>query len=213
MLLLGIDEAGRGPVIGPMIIVGFALLEEKLEDLEEIGVRDSKELTKREREEIYEELTRVADKIVVKKLNPPIIDRYVYNKQLNLLELRTMAEIIQEVNPDKVYVDAPSRNLKKVEETILQFLRKDVDLVVENKADKKYSVVSAASIVAKVLRDREIDRIIEITGIDFGSGYPSDPKTKKALKEHYDSLKDFVRKSWKTVRSKEQKTIDKFLKL
>ena len=100
MLLLGIDEAGRGPVIGPMIIVGFALLEEKLEDLEEIGVRDSKELTKREREEIYEELTRVADKIVVKKLNPPIIDRYVYNKQLNLLELRTMAEIIQEVNPN-----------------------------------------------------------------------------------------------------------------
>ena len=213
MLLLGIDEAGRGPVIGPMIIVGFALLEEKLEDLEEIGVRDSKELTKREREEIYEELTRVADKIVVKKLNPPIIDRYVYNKQLNLLELRTMAEIIQEVNPDKVYVDAPSRNLKKVEETILQFLRKDVDLVVENKADKKYSVVSAASIVAKVLRDREIDRIREITGIDFGSGYPSDPKTKKALKEHYDFLKDFVRKSWRTVRSKEQKTIDKFLKL
>ncbi len=212
-LILGIDEAGRGPVIGPMVIAGYCIEDEKIELLKSLGVKDSKELTKKQREDIYNEIIRLTDKYKYIIIDPKTIDYYVYRNKLNYLELENIIKIIEEIKPDKVIIDSPVVNIKKVIEYIKNNLKIDIELIVENRADKNYPVVSAASIIAKVIRDKEIDKIKEKTNIDFGSGYPSDEKTIKAIKENYEILKDYIRKSWitiKKIRGKNQKNILNF---
>ncbi len=214
MKVAGVDEAGRGPVIGPMVVAGIVIKEEKIPLLEELGVKDSKELTPSQREEMFDEIISIVDEYSVKIVDPKTIDSYVFNNKLNFLELKKFSEIINELSPDVVYVDSPSKNTKKIEEELRAFVNKNVKIIAENKADAKYPIVSAASIIAKVIRDREVRKIKEKLGIDVGSGYPSDPRTKKALEEYYEELKPYVRESWKTIqRMKEgqQKSLLDFL--
>jgi len=213
-LILGIDEAGRGPVIGPMVIAGYCIEEEKIDLLKSLGVKDSKELTRKQREEIYNEIIKLTDKYKYIIIGPKTIDYYVYKNKLNYLEFKNMIKIIEEIKPDKVIIDSPIVNTKKVIEYIKNNLKINVEIIAENRADKNYPVVSAASIIAKVIRDREIDKIKEKINIDFGSGYPSDEKTIKALREDYDKIKDYVRESWMTIkkiREINQKNIFDFL--
>jgi ribonuclease HII len=213
-LILGIDEAGRGPVIGPMVIAGYCIEEEKIELLKSLGVKDSKELTRKQREEIYNEIIKLTDKYKYIIIDPKTIDYYVYRNKLNYLEFENMIKIIEEIKPDKVIIDSPMVNTKKVVEYIKNNLKINVEIIAENKADKNYPVVSAASIIAKVIRDKEIDKIKEKLNLDIGSGYPSDEKTIKVLKEDYDKIKDYVRESWMTVkriRKRNQKNILDFL--
>jgi len=213
-LILGIDEAGRGPVIGPMVIAGYCMEEEKIELLKSLGVRDSKELTRKQREDIYNEIIKLTDKYKYIIIDPKIIDYYVYKNKLNYLEFENMIKIIEEIKPDKVIIDSPMVNTKKVIEYIKNNLKINVEIIAENKADKKYPVVSAASIIAKVIRDREIDKIKEKLNLDIGSGYPSDEKTIEVLKKDYDKIKDYVRESWMTIkkiRKEDQKNILDFL--
>jgi len=213
MFLLGIDEAGRGPVIGPMVIVGFLIENKKITNLLEIGVTDSKLLSPEERVNIYNELKKIADNILIKKIYPSEIDKYVYRKRLNYLELEVMSEIINSLNPDIVFIDSPSRNTQKVHDIIKNLLNnKEIKIICKNKADFIYPVVSAASIVAKVERDNEIKKIENEVGFPIGSGYPSDPRTKKVIKENYIALWKYIRKSWKTVRNTQQKTLDSYFK-
>jgi len=213
-LILGIDEAGRGPIIGPMVIAGYCIEEEKIELLKSLGVKDSKELTRKQREEIYNEIIKLTDKYKYIIIDPKTIDYYVYRNKLNYLEFKNMIKIIEEIKPDKVIIDSPIVNTKKVVEYIKNNLKINVEIIAENKADKKYPVVSAASIIAKVIRDKEIDKIKEKLNLDIGSGYPSDEKTIKVLKEDYDKIKDYVRESWMTIkriRKRNQKNILDFL--
>jgi len=212
MLIAGIDEAGRGPVIGPMVIAGIVISDTKLELLEDLGVKDSKQLTFEERESLYNKIIKIVDRYLVKIIPPQKIDEYVFRNKLNILELETMVNIINDLQPNVVYIDSPSKNTKKVVEYIYSKINnKNIKILAENRADSKYSIVSAASIVAKVIRDREIQKIKELTGIDFGSGYPSDPKTREAIKKYYRELQDYIRKSWKTVRNSEQKSLLEFI--
>lgn len=213
-LILGIDEAGRGPVIGPMVIAGYCIEEEKIELLKSLGVRDSKELTRKQREEIYNEIIKLTDKYKYIIIDPKTIDYYVYRNRLNYLEFENMIKIIEEIKPDKVIIDSPVVNTKKVVEYIKNNLKINAEIIAENKADKKYPVVSAASIIAKVIRDKEIDKIKEKLNLDIGSGYPSDEKTIEVLKKDYDKIKDYVRESWMTVKrikKRNQKNILDFL--
>jgi len=213
-LILGIDEAGRGPVIGPMVIAGYCIEEEKIELLKSLGVKDSKELTRKQREEIYKEIIKLTDKYKYIIIGPKTIDYYVYKNKLNYLEFKNMIKIIEEIKPDKVIIDSPIVNTKKVIEYIKNNLKINVEIIAENRADRNYPIVSAASIIAKVIRDREIDKIKEKINIDFGSGYPSDERTIKVLKEDYDKIKDYVRESWMTIkriRGINQKNIFDFL--
>ncbi|MFP3256270.1 MAG: ribonuclease HII [Candidatus Nanopusillus acidilobi] len=213
-LILGIDEAGRGPVIGPMVIAGYCIEEEKIELLKSLGVRDSKELTRKQREEIYNEIIKLTDKYKYIIIDPKTIDYYVYKNRLNYLEFENMIKIIEEIKPDKVIIDSPMVNTKKIVEYIKNNLKINVEIVAENKADKNYPVVSAASIIAKVIRDREIDKIKEKLNLDIGSGYPSDERTIEVLKKDYDKIKDYVRESWitiKRIRKGDQKNILDFL--
>lgn len=207
MLICGVDDAGRGPVIGPLVIAGVLVDEEGLERLIHLGVKDSKMLSPKRREQLADEIFRVVRDYRVVKISPSEIDHAIMTgkklNRLNRLEARVMASIIRELKPDIAYVDASDVLPERFKQHILEEIPFRVDVVSEHKADKKYPVVSAASIIAKVERDREIEKLRNKYG-DFGSGYVADPKTINFLRswiERYGSYPDFVRKTWKTAKN------------
>jgi ribonuclease HII len=207
MLICGVDDAGRGPVIGPLVIAGILVDEAGLQKLIRLGVRDSKTLSPKKREQMAAEILRIAEDYRVVKVSPCEIDRVVeagrkLNK-LNRLEARVMASIIRDLKPDIAYVDDSDVLPERFKQHILEEMPFRIEVISEHKADKNYPVVSAASIIAKVERDKEIENLRSKYG-DFGSGYAADPKTINFLRkwiEKYGSYPDFVRKSWKTVKN------------
>jgi ribonuclease HII len=211
-MIAGIDEAGRGPVIGPMVmaIVAINKCDEKF--LKEIGVKDSKLLSPNKREELYKIIkSKFENKIIIVK--PVEIDKNVLDEEssLNVLEAKTTAKLINSLIFDfeKVYVDLPSKNKNQYVYEIEKRLKSKVDIIAEFKADVNYLCVSAASILAKVTRDREIEKIKQKLNIDIGSGYPSDPQTIDCLDKNFDFLKEnkVLRLSWKTITDLEEKKV------
>ncbi|MCD6370514.1 MAG: ribonuclease HII [Thermoplasmata archaeon] len=213
MMGCGVDEAGRGPVIGPLVIVGVCADREKLIQL---GVKDSKKLSKRRREALEKEIKKIAERVVVKIIEPEEIDRLRREITLNEIEVMGFAEVINELNCMVVYVDAADADASRFARNIQKYLQKEVKIISEHKADEIYPEVSAASIIAKVERDRRIEEIIREIG-DFGSGYPSDPRTSKFLENYYKEHGEFpphTRHSWKNARrikaKAKQKSIEEF---
>ena len=217
MLICGIDEAGRGPVIGPLVMAGVLIKEEDEEKLRNIGVKDSKLLTKQQRNDLYKKIIKtvktrknqrffvsqkspisVKYKIIITE--PKEIDKAVKGKNnlnLNWLEADKSAEIINTLKPEKAIVDCPSNNLSKYKNYLFKKIKiKDINLILEHKADLNHPVVAAASIIAKVTRDNEIEKIKRKIKVNFGSGYPSDPITKEFLEKNHDKYPKIFRKSW-----------------
>jgi ribonuclease HII len=206
MQVAGVDDAGRGAVIGPLVIAGVLLDEKDLHKLKEMGAKDSKLLSPHRREFLATEIRKVITKYVVLKLQPNEIDIVVRSgrklHKLNYLEAQTMARVIEQLKPDKVYVDASDVLEERFKQHILECLPFRVDIISEHKADRNYVAVSAASIIAKVERDKEVSLLSEVYG-DFGSGYPSDPRTMNFLEKlmkNTDEYPDFIRKSWKPAK-------------
>jgi ribonuclease HII len=205
--IAGIDEAGRGALIGPLIVVGVCLLEDKIQELRSIGARDSKAITPGTRNRLYPLILHSAERVSIVKVSPTEIDRYVFEtkklKKLNYLEALSMKKIIDELSPDRVYVDSPDTDAQRFGSILSENLSKRIEIISTHHADSSYIIVSAASIMAKVIRDKEVAVISQEYG-DFGSGYPSDKKTiyflKNWIKEHNGEIPFFVRKSWKTVK-------------
>ena len=205
MYLIGIDDAGRGPIIGPMFLAGVLIKKEDEKALQKIGAIDSKLLTHPERIKIALEIHKIIIKAHIAESSPTEIDRAVETINLNTLEAKKAAEIINALNDKKseikVIIDCPSVNTTTWKKTLIKFIEhpKNLDIHCEHKADFNYPVVGAASILAKVARERAIEIIKEQYG-NIGSGYPSDPYTKIYLEKHKDSLKqsDIIRKSWAT---------------
>jgi ribonuclease HII len=205
MKLLGIDEAGRGPVIGPLIIAGVMI-----EDGKEVllgAVRDSKLLTHKKRIELNH-LIKEHSSFKIIEVSPQEIDDALdpNNKLMNLnwLEAYKQAEIINELKPDIAIIDCPHPTPKKFEDYLRNLLNnKDIKLIVEHKADVNYPVCSAASIIAKVKREEEMDKIKEKYG-DTGPGYPANPITQKFIKEYWDKHPEIFRKSWSTYKNIEK---------
>ena len=220
-MICGIDEAGRGPVIGPMVMAGVLIREKDIVKLEKMGVKDSKLLTKEQREDFFEKIKEIALDFKVKILEPDLIDAALVSSSLNLnwLEADASATIVNELKPDKVIIDCPSNNIpgykdyfmKKVDEEL-----EEMEVVMEHKADFNYVVVAAASVLAKVVRDREIERLKKKFKVEFGSGYLSDERTQKFLKKNFDDDRygDMFRKTWqpykKLVEMKGQRTLENF---
>jgi len=207
MLICGVDDAGRGPVIGPLVIAGILVDESGVMDLIRLGVRDSKTLSPKRREYLAHEILKVVKDYRVVKVQPSEIDHVVETgkrlNRLNRLEARVMASIIRDLKPDVAYVDASDILPERFKQHILEEIPFKVKIVSEHEADKNYPVVSAASIIAKVERDAEIESLRQKYG-DFGSGYVTDPKTINFLKSWikiHGSYPDFVRKSWKTAKA------------
>lgn len=215
VLIAGLDEAGRGPVIGPLVMAGVLVKEEKLENLKNIGVKDSKLLSPLKRERLYDQIIDIAEDHVIIIVPPKEIDNALNSDDMNLnwLEAVKSAEIINKLKPSKAVVDCPSNNIQAYSNYLKKRLTVKCDLVVEHKADLNYVESGAASILAKVTRDNEIEKLKKQCRIDFGSGYPSDPKTVKFLKENYDKY-NFFRKSWASYKNvidgKKQKGLDDY---
>ena len=206
MLIAGIDEAGRGCVIGPLVIAGLLVKEENLLTLANLGVKDSKLLSASKRETLAPEILRIAEKHVFMKLSPQQIDRVVKSQRklhkLNRLEADTMGQIVTILEPDMTYVDAADVLEKRFGQHILEASAFKTIIVSEHKADNTYPIVSAASILAKVERDGDVAKLRLEHG-DFGTGYLTDPKTRQFLvswlKEHRE-YPECVRKSWKPAK-------------
>lgn len=203
MLTLGVDESGRGPCIGSMFMVGTLYEESKLKRLKDIGVKDSKLLPHKKRVELAKKIRKIANKVKVIQIKPEEIDDAVNRKDglnLNWLEAVKTAEIINGLEPDKAIIDCPSPNIK----AYTNFLRRHIKesllnrmiLVVEHKADVKYIECSSSSIIAKVAREQEVEKIEKIVGQSIGSGYTSNPICQKFLKENWEKYPELFRKTW-----------------
>jgi len=216
ILVCGIDEAGRGPVIGPLVMCGISIDEKKIKKLEEIGVKDSKLLMLKQREDLFTKIKKIVKDFKIVIIEPKKIDQVLESKDMNLnwLEAKTSSEIINLLKPNKAILDCPSVNIKAYSEYVKKLLKIDVKLIVEHKADLNYVVVGAASILAKVTRDREIEKIKKEIGINIGSGYPSDPTTQKFLSENWNKHSKIFRKSWSSYKNfsegKKQKKLGDF---
>lgn len=219
MLILGIDEAGRGPVIGPLVIAGVMIKEQDLEKLNRLGIKDSKLLSPLQRDHLFDTIKDLDyTKYHIIMTQPNDIDKAVISKTTNLnwLEAEHSIAIINKLKPDKVILDCPSNNVRAYSDFVKNRLKCKCQIIAEHKADLKYPIVGAASILAKVTRDREIQSIERKYRISIGSGYPSDPMTIKFLKENYKKKEfaDIFRKSWESYKrlGKKQKSLWDFKK-
>ncbi|HIH61934.1 MAG TPA: ribonuclease HII [Methanobacteriales archaeon] len=202
MNILGIDEAGRGPVIGPIIIAGVMLPKEKIRTLEKLQVKDSKKLTPRKRTYLAKKIKKIS-KYYIKRIDAPTIDKLRQEGiNLNEIEKNAIADIINRARPDHAIVDSVDIKPRRFEKEIKKLIKYQISIKAEHRADTKYPIVSAASIVAKDQREREIERIKREYKVEFGSGYPNDPLTKKFLSQlDMNRLPDFIRKSWATIKN------------
>lgn len=195
MLLMGIDEAGRGCVLGPLVVGAFCVRADQLEAVAATGVTDSKRLSAKRREALIGPLTALGQP-ELREVTPAEIDA----GNINTLELHAMAALIRSRRPDAVWIDGPvhPRGIPRFERELRALLEHRPQLVIEPKADLNYPVVSAASIFAKVTRDAHITALQGV-----GSGYPSDPKTREHLQRLIatgEPLPSYVRQRWGTVR-------------
>ena len=207
MLKLGIDDAGRGPVIGPMILAGCLIDEETESEFKKLGVKDSKQLTEKRREFLAEIIREKAEAFEIEIIRPEEIDgKNREGVKLNEVEAIACAKIINRINRGfdkiKIIIDCPSTNISKWTD----FLKRNVEnlsnleISCEHKADVNHIAVSAASIIAKSTREKEMSILKEKYGSEIGSGYSSDPRTTKFMEKNvkkYDGDGIF-RKTWAT---------------
>lgn len=192
-------------MIGPLVVCGVLVLSDRIDELEQIGVRDSKVLSVSRRTELADKIREIAEQIALRQISASEIDDLRGKGiSLNDVEADSFASIVTELKPRRVYMDAADVNADRFGRTVMErsgISAIECEFIAEHKADTKYSVVSAASIIAKVTRDNEIKRLHRIHG-DFGSGYPNDPKTVafvRKLVETGSVLPDIIRQSWKSV--------------
>jgi len=199
-VICGVDEAGRGPVIGPLVVAGVAVESDVA--LRQLSVRDSKKLSPGRREALAPEIEKISrhELIVVPAED---IDIMRAEMTLNEFEVKLFASIIEKLHPDTAYVDAVDVDEIEFKRAILRQLPFDVEVISQHEADDLFPVVSAASILAKVRRDREVRSIEAELGEPIGSGYPSDPVTVAFLErwiKEKGGLPPHTRASWDTAK-------------
>jgi ribonuclease HII len=203
--IAGVDEAGRGCVIGPLVIACVLFDRDSIESLNLIGVKDSKKLSSKKRTMLASEIKKMSLEWKFFELEPWAIDKVVERgvkfRRLNYLEAMAIARLICDLRPDRVIVDSvdvvPDRLVKQINRVIPW----NVDIICKKKADTIFPTVSAASILAKVRRDERVSDLRKRFG-DFGSGYCSDKKTISFLEKMFEekgAFPNYVRSSWATI--------------
>ena len=204
---IGVDEAGKGPVIGPMVAAAVRAAEADLPD----GIDDSKRLTAATRESIATQL-RESPAVAVglgvvttDEIDDPETDM---NSLTVAAQVRALGDVA--ADGDHTLVDAgdvsESRFARRVADGVADAGTDTeggvaIDVTAEHGADEASQLVGAASIIAKVERDSRIDAIGENYDRDVGSGYPSDPTTREFLADYVDrhgELPACARASWAT---------------
>ncbi|HET6517462.1 MAG TPA: ribonuclease HII [Nitrosopumilaceae archaeon] len=201
MQVCGVDDAGRGSLVGPLVIAGVSLSKTKIRKLSTMGIKDSKKLSPLQREKLYKKIIKFADAYCIAKINPSTIDKSVSKHELNNLEAKYMARVISKLNPNVSYVDSCDVNPSRFGKVISKLSKKN-KIKSYHHADSRFVIVSAASIIAKVSRDKAIKKIQKIH--DVGSGYPSDAKTIVFVKKYVSTgnkIPNFIRCSWKPVQT------------
>ena len=205
-MIAGVDEAGRGPVIGPLVIALVAVSHEHI--LDKIGLKDSKLCTPSQRERFRTQINQIADKTKILTISADDIDTMRKTMTLNQLEVYTFSKLISAVKPDICYVDSADVNANRFASDIKKHLDYSPQIISRHKADTLYPVVSAASIIAKTTRDAQVSAIeqelSETLHLALGSGYPADPITRKFLRtwlKEFGTLPPHVRLSWKTAQN------------
>jgi len=211
MMLCGVDEAGRGPVIGPLVVAAAAI--EDIDILNSMGLKDSKLLTPTQRKFLNNKIRKHC-KFAIEIIDAQTIDSYVKNNELNKLSIMAFSSVISKLKPTKAIVDSCDVNPERFAQNILNHLGNDTDIEIDSrhKADTLFPIVSAASILAKEVRESEMQSIKEELG-DCGSGYPSDPKTIAFLSQHWQksrSWPQYIRQEWKTIKRFNTSTLDDF---
>jgi len=197
-MICGVDEAGKGSVLGPLVVAAVGVSSE--DRLADLGVRDSKQLAPKERERLYRQIRRRC-RIATVAIDAQEIDVIRTKMTMNACVARAHAQVITKLAPSCAIVDACDVNCFRYAEMVKAHLPSSCEIVSEHHADEKFMVVSAASIVAKVIRDREITKLVKKYG-EIGSGYPSDPVTIRWLSGYigeHPSPPPIARRSWKTV--------------
>lgn len=202
-LVLGIDEAGRGSVLGPLVIGGVLMKRKKLRFLDRIGVKDSKRLSPKNRTTISRKIKKITEFKTTIITAQDIDTMRNEGTNLNKIETNAMTEIIQHFNPDMCCIDCIDVNEQRFHNKI-QHINHKMKVITEHKADDTYNIVSAASIIAKVERDKQMAIIRNEYGA-VGSGYPSDKYTINYLKSLNGEYPPIVRQTWNTVKNLEEK--------
>ncbi|MEI8330686.1 MAG: ribonuclease HII [Methanomicrobiales archaeon] len=213
-MICGVDEAGKGSVLGPMVVAAVGISSEDV--LKDLGVKDSKMLSAKERERLYTIIKKIC-RIAIVKLDAQDIDSVRQDMTLNAVVAWAHAQVITKLSPSCAYVDACDVNTFRYAEMVKNHLDFPCEIVSEHHADEKFPVVSAASIIAKVTRDRAIILYAKKYG-EIGSGYPSDAITIRWLNSYIEEYRIpplIARKSWKTVSAilakKAQRSLGDFL--
>lgn len=218
MKVLGLDEAGRGPVIGSMFIGGF-LADEVDVELNDLDVKDSKKLSDKKREGLRDKLEQYGD-VFLKEVTASEVDDLREVMSLNEIEIQAFADVIERADPDKVIIDLPEPDAAKFISKLKRELPEkfsDREFVAEHEADDKYPVVSAASIAAKSARENHVEDLHQKYGYDFKSGYPHDKPTINFLETYLEEKGEMppeTRMSWSTaqriVKESSQKGLEDF---
>lgn len=199
VLSCGVDEAGRGPVIGPLVVSIVCGYDSELRD---IGARDSKSLTRHSRERIFGTIKERSTFHAITIITAEELNGLMSRINLNQIEEDAYASLIERASGDcTIYVDSFDVNAERLTRKLSERTGKRVHC--EHKADSIYPAVSAASILSKVTRDREIEKLEKEYG-QIGSGYPSDPFTVRFLKRSFEEGRDIshiARTHWKTYRN------------
>lgn len=209
----GVDEAGRGPVLGPMVVAGVML--EDIDELVALEVKDSKRHTPNARERLAERIKAICQYELL-RISADEIDAKRKTCTMNEIEVMAFSTILDKLRPTIAFADCPDVDTHRFRTDVLNNLDFELVLVAEHKADDKYPIVSAASVLAKVTRDEAIEAIQRELGTEIGSGYPSDVRTRAFLKrwvEEHNELPPYTRRSWKTVkafRPSQKKLTDEF---
>jgi ribonuclease HII len=213
-MICGVDEAGRGPVLGPLVICGIAV--ESDEALKKLGVRDSKKLTPKRREALAAEIVKIA-KVELVEISAEEIDSLRKRMTMNEIEAIAFAAIVEKLSPDVAYLDAADVDEDNFGRAVSNRIKCDAQIVSQHKADDTFPVVSAASIIAKVNRDRRVREIEREIGRPIGSGYQTDDVTMTFLEDwikEKGSCPPHTRQSWEPAQSlmrmKDVRRLDQF---
>ena len=204
-MICGVDEAGKGPVMGPLVVAGVCFPDE--EQISSLGVKDSKKISARRRNQYAKGIKQIASSYELLIIPATDIDDMRKVMTMNEIMVFSFHKVIKKLQPKLCYVDAADVNEQRFGRELSKRLPKTIEIISKHKADDIYPMVSAASILAKTTRDREIKKLEQQLQkrlkLPLGSGYPADPLTKKFLStwvKKYKKLPPYTRKSWKTAK-------------